>query len=136
MATTDGRHPHFNDRRAAFWYGSLAEGLEQAQLTGKRVLVQFGRQSCGGSRALVEKTLLKDEIAEFLNAHFVAVAVDADAPDPDVAAVLPSLAKREPTPLCIYFASDGPGGRVVHSTVGGRPAAVFLQDMTEAVSRK
>lgn len=136
MPTTDGRHPHFNDRRAAFWYGSLSEGIEQAQLTGKRVFVQYGRQSCGGSRALIEKTLLKDEIAEYLNAHFVAVAVDADAPDADVAVLLPSLPKREPTPICIYLASDTATGRLLHSTAGGRPAAVFLQDMTEAVGRK
>jgi uncharacterized protein DUF255 len=130
---SDGRHPHFNDRRAVFWYRTLAEGLAEAARAERRVFVQVGRQSCGGSRALVEKTMLKDEIAEYVNAHFVAVAADADAPDPDVLALLPSLPRREPTPLCIYLAADS---RVLHSTAGGRPAAVFLQDMTEAVGRK
>ncbi|MSP63177.1 MAG: thioredoxin family protein [Myxococcales bacterium] len=129
----DGRHPYFNDRRAVFWYLHLEDALAAATSEGKRVIVQWGNQKCGGSRALVEKNILKEEIAEFLNAHFVAVAADSTAPDPDVAALVASLPKHEPTPVCVYLAADG---RLLHSTAGGRPAAVLLQDMTEATGRK
>ena len=50
-----------------------------------------------------------------------------------IAALLPNLPRQEPTPLCVYLAADG---RILHSTVGGRPAAVFLRDMTEALAKK
>ncbi len=125
------RHPWFNDRARVPWHARLADA--RAAADGKRVFVLVGRASCGGSRALVERTITKDEIAEFLNGHFVAVAADADAPDPDLAALLPSLPRREPTPLCLYLAPDG---RLLLSTAGGRPAAVFLNDLVEASSKK
>ncbi len=128
-----GHHVYFNDQRATFWHGRLKEGLLAAREAGKRVFLQVGRLTCGGSRALVEKTIPKDEIAEFLNAHFVCVGVDADRADADVAQLLQGLPRHEPTPVCIYL--DGEG-RPLHSTVGGRPAAVFLRDLTEAAARK
>jgi hypothetical protein len=128
-----GRHPHFDDRRATAWHTTLADGIAAAREAGRALFVQIGRQSCGGSRALVERTLPKDEIAEFLNASFVAVALDADALDPDGAALLARATKKEPTPVCLYLAADG---RLLHATAGGRPAAVFLQDLTEALAKR
>ena len=130
--TEPGEHPYFNSRRAAPWYHHLADGLAAARQSGQHVFLQVGRQSCGGSRALIEKTIVKEEIHEFLNQHFVCVGASTDDLDPDVAALLPRLPRHEPTPVCIYL--DGEG-RPLHSTVGGRPAAVFLRDMTEALAR-
>src|SRR5438309_940296 len=121
-----GHHPYFNDQRCTFWHTRLADALAAAQADGKRVFVQVGRQTCGGSRALVEKTLPKEEIGEFLRDHFHCVGVDAGGTDAEVAALLSQLPRHEPTPVCIYLTGDG---RPVHSTVGGRPPAVFLRDM-------
>jgi hypothetical protein len=129
----DGLHPYFNDRRTVRWHASLESALAAAQESGKRVFVQYGRQSCGGSRALVEKTILKDEIGEFLRDNYECFAVDADHAPEEISAILATLPKREPTPVCIYLASDA---RVVFSTAGGRPAAVFLNDMVEAKGKK
>lgn len=123
-----GRHPHFNDLRSVFWHTSLRDALDQAGRAGKRVFVQIGTGACGGCRALVEKTIPKQEIAEYLSAHYVCVAARSDAPPPEIAALLGVLPRREPTPVCVYLDATG---RPVHSTVGGRPAAVFLRDMTE-----
>jgi uncharacterized protein len=128
-----GPHPYFNDNRAAAWYTSLGEGLSAAREADRRVFVQIGRLPCGGSRALVEKVIPKEEIAEFLRDHFVCVGLSADDPDPAIAALVAGLPRREPTPLCVYLAPDG---RPLHSTAGGRPAAVFLRDMTEALAKK
>ena len=133
MPISDGKHPYFMDRRAVFWHDSLEDAMATAVAEHKRVFVQWGRPKCEGSRALVEKTIVKDEIAEFLNDHFVCLAVDADHADPRVAEIVATLPKREPTPLCIYLSTDG---RVLHSTAGGRPAAVLLRDFTEAQSKK
>lgn len=130
--TQSNRHPHFDDQRVTPWFSSLAEGLAAARASGRRVLVQVGRQSCGGSRALVERTLPKEEIGEVLNAHFVCVAADGDRLEPAVAALLAKAPRQEPTPVCLYLSAEG---QLLHSTVGGRPAAVFLRDLTEAQAK-
>ena len=125
-----GRHPHFVS--PLFWHASLAEGLAAARESGRAVLLVVGRQSCGGSRALVEKTSAKEEILEYLDAHYVCVAGDADAPEPAVAALVAQTAQHDRTPLCLYLSADG---RLLHSTAGGRPPAVFLSDLLEAPHR-
>ena len=126
-------HPHF--RSPIEWLPTIAAAKERAAREGKRVFVQVGRGTCGGSRALVEKTVAKEEIAEFLLQHFACAAVDADAEgygDPAAAELVAQLPRREPTPLCVYLDA---GGRLLHATAGGRPPAVFLTDLVEA-SRK
>ena len=129
----DGKHPHFDDHRAIHWHLRLVDALAAARDAGKRVLVVYGGRGCSGTRALVERTLWKDEIAEFINGHFACLASESGVEDGDLAPLVAGLPKREPTPLCIYVAIDG---RVVHSTAGARPAAVLLTDMLEALNRK
>jgi hypothetical protein len=126
-----GRHPHFVS--PLFWHASLAEGLVTARESTRAVLVVVGRQSCAGTRALVEKTIAKEEIQEYLDAHYVCVAADADAPDPTVAALVARMAQHDRTPLCIYVSAEG---ELMHSTSGGRPPAVFLSDLLEAPHRR
>jgi hypothetical protein len=133
LIMADGRHPYFLDRHAVYWHTRLADALAAATAAGKKVFVLHGRKRCEGSRALVEKTIVKAEVNELLNEHFACMAADADAADPDVEALLPSLPKREPTPVCLYLDA---AGRVLHSTAGGRPAAVLMRDMLEAVAKK
>ena len=125
------RHPHFLS--PLFWHASLAEGLVTARESKRAVLLVVGRQSCGGTRALVEKTIAKEEIQEYLDAHYVCVAGDADAPEPAVAALVARMAQHDRTPLCLYVSADG---ELMHSTSGGRPAAVFLSDLLEAPHRR
>ena len=125
-----GRHPHFVS--PVFWHASLAEGLDAARESKRAVLLVVGRQSCGGSRALVERTIAKEEIGEYLDAHYVCVAADADAAEPTVAALVARMAQHDRTPLCLYLSAQGD---LMHSTSGGRPAAVFLSDLLEAPGR-
>ena len=126
-----GRHPHFPS--PLFWHASLAEGLVTARESKRAVLVVVGRQSCGGTRALVEKTIAKEEIQEYLDAHYVCVAGDADAPEPAVGALVARMAQHDRTPLCLYVSAEG---ELMHSTSGGRPPAVFLSDLLEAPHRR
>ena len=125
-----GRHPHFVS--PVFWHASLAEGLVTAGESKRAVLLIVGRQSCGGSRALVEKTIAKEEIHEYVDSHYVCVACDADAPEPAVAALVARMAQHDRTPLCLYLSAEG---ELMHSTSGGRPPAVFLSDLLEAPHR-
>jgi hypothetical protein len=125
-----GRHPHFVSPQS--WYPSLAEGLADARDSHRAVLLVVGRQSCGGSRTLVEKTIAKEEIHEYVDAHYVCVAGDADAPEPAVAALVARMPQHDRTPLCLYVSAEGD---LMHSTSGGRPPAVFLSDLLEAPHR-
>jgi Protein of unknown function, DUF255 len=125
-----GRHPHFIS--PLVWHTSLADGLLAARETRRAVLLVVGRQSCGGTRALVEKTMAKEEIDEYLDAHYVCVAGDADLPEAAVAALVARMAQHERTPLCLYVSADG---QLMHSTSGGRPPAVFLSDLLQAPHR-
>ena len=125
-----GRHPHFIS--PLVWHASLAEGLVAARESNRAVLLVVGRQSCGGSRALVEKTMAKEEIHEYLDAHYVCVAGDADAPEPTVGALVARMPQHDRTPLCLYLSAEG---GLMHSTSGGRPPAVFLSDLLEAPHR-
>jgi hypothetical protein len=125
-----GGHPHFVS--PVFWHESLAAGLAAARESKRAVLLVVGRQSCGGSRALVERTIAKEEIHEYLDTHYVCVAGDADAPEPAAAALVARMAQRDRTPLCLYLSAEG---SLMHSTSGGRPPAVFLSDLLEAPHR-
>jgi hypothetical protein len=125
-----GRHPHFIS--PLVWHPSLADGLTAARESQRAVLLVVGRQSCGGTRALVETTIAKEEITEYLDAHYVCVAGDADAPEPAVAALVARMPQHDRTPLCLYVSAEG---QFMHSTSGGRPPAVFLSDLLEAPHR-
>src|SRR3954466_3432660 len=121
-----GRHPHFIS--PLVWYTSLADGLTAARESGRAVLLVVGRQSCAGTRALVEKTMAKEEIHEYLDAHYVCVAGAADAPQPALGALIARMPQHDRTPLCLYVSAEG---TAMHSTSGGRPPAVFLSDLLE-----
>lgn len=127
------RHLYFDDRAAVAWYRRLDSGLAEAAASGRRVLVVVGRRDCGGTRALIEKIFPKEEITGELRAGFVCVCCDSTDPEPAVSSLMSQAPRREPTPLCLYTDATG---RLLHSTVGGRPAAVFLRDLTEAQARK
>ena len=124
-------HPHFSS--ALSWRVQLDDATAAAQAEGKRIMLVVGRATCNGTRALVERTLSKEELEEFTPAKFVLLAADADAPEPRVAELVASLAVRAPTPLIVYLSPDG--RRVLGATAGGRPPAVLLNDMLGATSK-
>ncbi len=124
-------HPYFQS--PAIWQPTLAEGRAAAAAAGKRVFLTIGRIDCGGSRALVEKTIAKEEIFEYLVDRFACVALDADALCDEARALVARMRSGSKTPLCLYLDA---GGALVLDTAGGRPAAVFLNDLVEAATRR
>jgi thioredoxin-related protein len=125
------QHPWFTS--GLQWHTRLDEALADAQASGKRLMLVVGRATCAGTRALVERTLAKEEIEEFTREKFTLVAADLDALEPRAAEIVASVPVKAPTPLIIYVAVDG---RVMGSTAGGRPPAVLLNDMLGATSKK
>jgi hypothetical protein len=76
--------------------------------------------------------MAKEEIHEYLDAHYLCVAGDADAPEPAVAELVARMPQQARTPLCLYLSAEN---QLMHSTAGGRPPAVFLSDLLEAPHR-
>jgi hypothetical protein len=130
------RHPYFDDRAAVEWQRSLDEALPIARASGLRVLVVITGAECGGSRALLERVFPKEEITEELRRGFVCVYADVRSLSPSVSALLAAAPKREPTPVCLYVAPEDSGPRLLLSTAGGRPPAVFIRDLTDAHARR
>ena len=126
-------HLYFDDRSAVSWQRDLQQAASLALADNKRLLIVVTHPDCGGSRALLERVFPKEEITEELRAGFVCVCSDTGSLEDDVRARMQQAPRHEPTPLCLY--TDGEG-RLLHSTVGGRPAAVFLRDLTEAHARR
>jgi hypothetical protein len=124
------QHPWFSS--ALQWHTNL----DEATAAQKRLMLVIGRATCGGTRALVERTLAKEEIEEFTRDKFTLVAADADAPElcgPRVREIFDALPVKAPTPVIVYLTVDG---RVLSSTAGGRPPAVLLNDMLGATTKK
>ena len=125
------QHPWFSSALAVA--RELDDALAEASGAGKRLMLVVGRATCAGTRALVERTLAKEELEQFMRGKFVLVAADADALEPRVRELFDALPVKAPTPLIVYLAVDG---HVLASTAGGRPPAVLLNDMLGATSRK
>ncbi len=124
-------HPYFTCPIS--WHTKLADAMADAREHDRLVMILHSRVQCGGSRALVEKSLRKDELSEVIERDFVPLASDADHPEPDVLALIAGLPAKEPTPLCIYVSTDG---RVVQSSAGGRHPAVLLNDLQQAWTKR
>ena len=125
-----GRHPLFVS--PVLWLVCLGDARAAPSESSRAVLLVVGRQSCGGTRALVERTMAKEEIHEYLDAHYLCVAADAEAPEPAVAELVARMPQQARTPLCLYLSAEN---QLMHSTSGGRPPAVFLSDLLEAPHR-
>lgn len=124
-------HPYFTS--ALDWRTRLDDALADAKTAQKRIMLVVGKPLCGGTRALIERTLQKEELEAYTPEKFVLLAADADALEPRVAEIVATLPVRAPTPLIVYLSVDG---RVLSSTAGGRPPAVLLNDMLGATSRR
>ncbi|HEX9101175.1 MAG TPA: thioredoxin family protein [Polyangia bacterium] len=125
------QHPWFSS--ALMWRTSLDEAVADATATGKRLMLVIGRATCGGTRALVERTLAKEELEQFTREKFALVAADADALEPRAREIFDALPVKAPTPVIAYLTVEG---RVLAATAGGRPPAVLLNDMLGATTRK
>lgn len=129
------RHPYFDDRSAVSWQRSLDDAAAAAQKSSQRILIVVTHPDCGGSRALLERVFPKEEITEELRSGFVCVAADSRTLPAEIASLLASAPKKEPTPVCLYALAEPSGVRLLFSTAGGRPPAVFIRDLTDAHAR-
>ena len=100
-------HPHFDDRGTLHWHTRWSDALAQAKRERKRVFIEFGRQLCSQCRSLVETVVPRPDVAPLLQEHFVALAADADAPEPEVAQLAMRLEDAMMLPFVIFTDSEG-----------------------------
>lgn len=125
------QHPWFSS--GLLWHTQLDDAIAEATASGRRLMLVVGRATCNGTRALVERTLAKEELEQFTREKFALVAADADQLEPGAREIVDALAVKAPTPLIAYLTAEG---RVLAATAGGRPPAVLLNDMLGATTRK
>ena len=131
MKQEGGSHPHFKSDRK--WLTTLADAIAPARPAKKKIFIEYGRLACGNCRDLVENVLPLEEVSRALDAGFVAVAIDCDAPDPAVRALgATHMSFARSLPFVIYTDAEG---RFLHGTQGGRTARELLLDL-EAVGKK
>src|SRR5262249_52402376 len=76
------QHAHHPDD----WYPRGAEALAKARAERKPILLSIGYSTCHWCHVMEEESFEDDEIASYLNAHYVAIKVDREE-RPDVDAV-------------------------------------------------
>ena len=60
------------------WYG-YEEGMALARTTGKKILLYFHADWCGYCHKMDREVFSREEVAAFMNQHFVPIKIDTDA---------------------------------------------------------
>ncbi len=100
-------HPHFDDRGTLEWHTRFADALAAATAGNKKIFIEFGRELCGQCRSLVESVIPRPEIARALREHFVALAADADAAEPEVDELAAQLEGAMMLPFVLFADARG-----------------------------
>ncbi|NOX53886.1 MAG: thioredoxin fold domain-containing protein, partial [Planctomycetes bacterium] len=112
--------------QAAVWRTDFSEAWQEAQQTGRPLLVHFYADWCGPCRQMERSVLNTSEVLAQLRDGFIAVKVDADEH--------PELIRRFgvqalPTDLLI-----GPNGRILSRTTGFQEKSAYLTRLSRVES--
>ncbi|MHC4180271.1 MAG: DUF255 domain-containing protein, partial [Planctomycetota bacterium] len=86
------------------WYPWGEEALTKSQAEGKLIFLSIGYSSCYWCHVMERESFMDDEVARFLNEHFVSIKVDREE--------RPDIDEIYMTALHIYF-------QLIHSPQGG-----------------
>ncbi|MEZ5973506.1 MAG: thioredoxin family protein [Planctomycetota bacterium] len=100
-------HPHFNDRDTLDWHVTLEGAKESARRTGRMIFIEFGRKACSQCKSLVEAVLPRPDVSDLLQNHFVALAADADADDPEILRIASHLEDAMMLPFVMFTDAEG-----------------------------
>jgi thioredoxin-related protein len=105
------------------WYKSYAKASDIAQKDKKPLLV-YMHSDCGACRYLDTRVLNDENVADFINQHFIAVSLDLknDAPKALQVAVAP-----------VFHYINYDGTFIQDDLIGATPATSFLKDLKSAV---
>jgi hypothetical protein len=122
------------------WYPWSDEAFETARSTGRPVLLSVGYSTCHWCHVMEEESFEDEEIAGFLNAHYVAVKVDREErPDLDgvYMAAVQSLAGGGGWPMTLWLTPDRKpfyGGTYFPARDGDRGSAIGFRTLLEKLA--
>jgi uncharacterized protein len=122
------------------WFPWSDEAFETARSTGRPVLLSVGYSTCHWCHVMEEESFEDEEIAGFLNAHYVAVKVDREE-RPDVDGVymsaIQSLGGRGGWPMTVWLTPDRKpfyGGTYFPARDGDRGSAIGFLTLLEKLA--
>ncbi|HZY86719.1 MAG TPA: thioredoxin domain-containing protein [Gemmataceae bacterium] len=92
------------------WYPWGADAFAKAKKENKLVFLSIGYSSCHWCHVMERESFANDEVAKYLNAHFVCIKVDREErPDIDhvYMTALNTMGSRGGWPLSMFLMSDG-----------------------------
>jgi len=122
------------------WYPWGDEAFETARSMGRPVLLSVGYSTCHWCHVMEEESFEDEEIAGFLNAHYVAIKVDREErPDVDgvYMAAIQSLSRRGGWPMTVWLTPDRKpfyGGTYFPARAGDRGSAVGFLTLLEKLA--
>jgi len=125
-------HPHFDDKGALDWHTSFAEALATARASGKKIFIELGRELCSQCRSLVQGVVPRSDVAPVLREHFVALAADADDPEPEVVELAQRLEGAMMLPFVIFADAEG---RFLTGYSGTTTPPYFLRTLNKLVGK-
>lgn len=127
--TEKREHPCFDDGGTLDWYTDWSEATGAARREGKLVFVELGRELCGQCRSLVQAVIPRPDVASLLQRGFVALAADADDPQPEVHDLIYEL--KNPTMLPFVILTDAEG-RFLAGSAGAVDPAELVRMLEQA----
>ena len=119
------------------WYPWGVEAFEKAKTDNKPIFLSIGYSSCYWCHVMERESFMDQEIANFLNAHFVCIKVDREErPDVDdiYMTAIQLLTQRGGWPLTVFMTPEGLpflGGTYFPARQGDRgPRIGFLELIT------
>ena len=119
------------------WYPWGVEAFEKAKTENKPIFLSIGYSSCYWCHVMERESFMDQEIANFLNAHFVCIKVDREErPDVDdiYMTAIQLLTQRGGWPLTVFMTPEGLpflGGTYFPARQGDRgPRIGFLELIT------
>jgi uncharacterized protein YyaL (SSP411 family) len=121
------------------WYPWSSEVLARAKAEGKPIFVSIGYATCHWCHVMERESFDDDAVADFLNAHFVAIKVDREQrPDIDALylAAVAALGGDTGWPLNVFLTPDGVpivgGTYFPREPDGRRPGFLALAEQVQA----
>jgi uncharacterized protein YyaL (SSP411 family) len=125
-------HPFHDDGGTVNWKWSLAAAQETAKRTGKPILIEACRESCGICKQMAGTTFKDAKTNSMMNRHFIPFVVDVDNAPPEITGLYDKV-KGMTLPFIMFVTEKG---EFVQGSSGFRAAEELRGDMVKVLGNK